>query len=233
MSQEKDLLGGTTEATANAETQVDKPNDTIQEEANEKMLNMSQSQFESVIQDRLNRQRRMLEKKYDGVDVAQYKELTQADENRRIEEQKKKGQFEDILKSTVAKKDSTIQALQHEIKAIKVDGALLNAASQFKAVAPKQVADLLKDSVRLNEAGSVDIIDPSSGNVRYNDNGEQLTTESLVKEFMSQNPWFATANSAGSGSQSNVNHNSVDKGIDITKLDFAKASDRAIYKKYR
>lgn len=234
MSNEENLLGGTTEATANAETQVDdKTQDTTNEEATEKMLKMSQSQFESVIQDRLNRQRRMLEKKYDGVDVEQYKSLTQAEENRRIEEQKKKGQFEEILKSTVAKKDSTINALQSEIKTIKVDGALLNAASHYKAVAPKQVADLLKNSVKLTDEGSVEVIDPTSGNVRYNENGEPLTTDALVKEFMSQNPWFTTANSAGSGSQSNVNHNSVDRSIDINKLDLSKAKDREIYKKLR
>lgn len=233
MSEEtKDLLGGDTETATNVENQVTNPTAEVSEES-EKILKMSQTQFESVIQDRLNRQRRMLEKKYEGVDVNEFKKLTEAEENRKIEEQKKRGEFESILKATVSKKDSTIQALQNEIKSIKVDGALLNAASNYKAVAPKQVADLLKDAVRLTDEGSVEVIDPASGNVRYNDKGEHMTTDSLVKEFMSANPWFATANSAGSGSQSNVNHNQVDRSIDVSKLDMRKASDRELYKKLR
>ena len=230
--QTKDLLGGETETATSVENQETNPRQEVSEES-EKILKMSQSQFESVIQDRLNRQRRMLEKKYEGVDVNEFKKLTEAEENRKIEEQKKRGEFESILKATVSKKDSTIQALQNEIKSIKVDGALLNAASQYKAVAPKQVADLLKNAVRLTDEGSVEVIDPVSGNVRYDEKGEHMTTELLVKEFMSQNPWFATANSAGSGSQSNVNHNQVDRSIDVSKLDMRKASDREIYKKLR
>ncbi len=135
--------------------------------------------------------------------------------------------------SSLQKRYCKNPTIQSEIKTIKVDGALLNAASNYKAVAPKQVADLLKNSVRLTDEGSVEVIDSTSGNVRYNENGEPLTTDSLVKEFMSQNPWFATANSAGSGSQSNVNHNSVDRSIDINKLDLSKAKDRELYKKLR
>jgi hypothetical protein len=78
-------------------------------------------------------------KQYNGVDVERFNSLVQQEEQRQLEEQKKKGEFEKILKEQAEKANSKISALTDELTKIKVDGALLNAVSKHKAVNPEQV----------------------------------------------------------------------------------------------
>jgi len=136
---ETPVEGGETVASVEAQTQ-------------EENKNFSQEQLEKIIQDRLNRQRAQLERKYEGVDVEKYRKLEQEEENRRIEELKKREQFDQVLKETVEKKDSTIGQLRNEIHSIKVEGELLNQASANRAINPNQVVQLLRNNVRLGDS---------------------------------------------------------------------------------
>jgi hypothetical protein len=146
---------------------------------------------------------------------------------------KAKGDFEKILKETVDKKDYTIQTLQNQISSIKVDGALLDTASKYRAISPNQVVKLLKDQVRLNESGDVEVVDAKTGQTRYGEDGTHLTIDSLVKEFITASPHFVQAGPSGSGSTSKVGNTGAGEPLDIRKLDMSKPEDRAKYAEYR
>ena len=192
----------------------------------------TQEDIDRIVKERLGRERSKLMKQYEGVDVDKYRLLIDAEEKKQTEEQAKRGEFEKILQSTVGKKDQTIQQLQKELQAIKVDGAVLNAASSRKAVNPQQVVRLLKDQIRLGDAGEVEVLD-DRGSIRYNENGTAMTADELVNEFLSTNPHFVTAGPMGSGSQSSVAQSNGNFGLpDISKLNMNDPKDRVIYKEH-
>ena len=112
-------------------------------ESQEEAKYFTQDELDRIVKDRLDRERKKLSKQFDGVDVQRYRELTEKEEQQKLEQQKARGEFENILKTTVEKKDSAIQQLQRELHSIKVDGSLLNAASTKRAVNPQQVVSLL------------------------------------------------------------------------------------------
>ena len=171
-------------------------------------------------------------KKFSGVDVEHYNSLIQKEEQSKLEEQKKKGEFEQILKAQSEKAQAKISTLTDELTKIKVDGALLNAASKHKAVNPEQVVKLVRDQVKMSETGQVEIVDPKSGNTRYTEAGEPLDVENAVSDWLKANPHFVQAGPTGSGSQSNTTPEGV-KQVDLDKLDLTKAKDREIYKQHR
>ena len=201
-------------------------------ENQEETKTFTQDELDRIVKERLDREKKKFEKKFDGVDIDRYRQLTEAEENARLEEQKKRGEFEEILKQTVGKKDSTIQQLQKELQSIKVDGSLLNSASNRKAVNPQQVVSLVKNSVRLSDTGDVEVID-DNGSVRYTDNGTAMTVDDLVNDFLTNNPHFIQAGPSGSGSQGSVakSNGAIPGRIDKSSLNMNDPADREIYKK--
>ena len=171
-------------------------------------------------------------RKYDGVDVDTYRTLLDKEEQSKLEEQKKKGEFETILREQAEKANSKINTLTQELSSIKIDGALLDAASKHKAINPGQVVRLVRDQVKMTDDGGVEIVDPVSKQTRYTDNGDALTPDGLVKDFLKSNAHFVSAGPAGSGSKSNTSPEGANK-VDINKLDLQDPEQRALYKKLR
>ena len=217
MTDETQVMENT--STADAETVV-----------NEEIVskNFSQEQLDKIVEDRLRKQRSALERKYAGVDPVHYKELVEVEEHKQMEARKAKGQFEEILKETVSKKDSEINAMKQELHKVKVDGAVINAASQFKAINPEQVTRLLQDQVRLGDTGHAEVIDATTGQARYNDKGEPLEISELVGDFMKANPHFASATPGGTDSRSNITSTKV-TGLNLSELDMNNPEHRKIY----
>jgi hypothetical protein len=153
-------------------------------------------------------------------------------ERKELEAKKQRGEFEKILEETVSKKDSVIQDLQKQVHSIKVEGAILNAASSKKAVNPQQVTRLLQDRVKLTETGDVEIVD-ENGAPRYGDDGKLLTVDQYVTEWLTDNPHFVASTPGGSGSQSQTANNNTGDKIDISKLDMTRKDHRDIYAKWR
>jgi hypothetical protein len=193
----------------------------------------SQEDVDKIVADRIARERRKFEKRYEGVDIDTYKELTAKQEKEREDRLKAKGEFERVLKETVEKKDSTIKTLQSQISNIKVDGALVDTASKYRAISPNQVVKLLKDQVRLNETGDVEVVDAKTGQTRYGEDGTHFTIDGLVREFITENPHFVSAGPAGSGTTTKKGDSGAGATIDITKLDMSNAEHRKIYADYR
>ena len=188
----------------------------------------SQDEVNRIVADRVARER----KKFEGIDVDQYKNWQQQEEDRKIEQQKQRGEFEKILKEQAEKFNSRIQELEGTLKKEKVDGALLNAASKNKSIAPNQVADLLKNRVRLNELGQSEVVD-ENGTPLYKDDGSSFGVDDLVKDFLTKNPHFAAPSVSGTGSQSKVGGETRSSDLDVTKLDMNNPEHRAKYAEWR
>jgi hypothetical protein len=191
----------------------------------------TQEQLDRIVEDRLAKQRRALEKRYNGVDPEHYKELASAEEQKKLEDAKAKGEFEKILKDTVSKKDSTIEQLRSELHSVKVDGAVLSAANKNGAINAQQVVALVKNQIRLGDDGNVEIID-NNGQPRYNEKGEPYNVELLISEFLENNAHFKSATPGGSNSQSNLKPNALEN-FDVSALDMTKPEHRKLYKEAR
>jgi len=189
---------------------------------------LSQDDVNRIVAERVAREKAKFEKKYSGVDLDLYNQMVEEKEALRQEELKKRGEFEELLKSQAEKFNGKIQQYQSELTSIKVDGALLNEASANRAVNPQQVVQLLKGSVRLNEAGTVDVID-ANGQVRYDDNGNPLQVSKLVNEFLTANPHFVSAGPNGSGTGQGVGKQSPVVDNDVTKLNMENPEHRKRY----
>lgn len=193
----------------------------------------TQEDLDKIVADRVARERGKYEKKYAGVDIEKYQSLADAEEKRTLEQQKARGEFETILKTTVEKKDTVINQLKSELQAVKVDGQLMNLASANRAVNPAQVVRLLKDQVRLAETGDVEVIDSRTGQVKYSDSGDPYGIDKLVGDFLKENPHFISAAQAGSGTRSQAQPGSSLGAIDLASLDMKNPAHKALYKEYR
>lgn len=152
-------------------------------------------------------------------------------EKRQQEQQIKRGEFEKTLQELAAKKDAEIQKRDSIIKEYKVNVPLLSAAAKFNAVNAEQVKALLAQNVRLNTEGEVEVVD-EKGAVRYNDAGEPVGVDDLVRGFLDLNPHFRVANPSTTNTKSNVSAGSTQK-LDVSKLDMRNPEHRKIYADYR
>ena len=205
--------------------------DAVTTETQEKTF--TQAELDRVVADRIARERRKFEKKYEGIDPGYFHELNQKAEKEKQDKLKAKGEFEQLLKQQAEKKDAQISTLMEQVKNIKIDGALLDTASKYKAVNPGQVVQLVKNQVKMNEAGDVEIVDPKTGQVKYKDDGTHYTIDDLTKEFLTANPHFVAAAPSGSGTTSKIGEAGGGEKFDISKLDMSKPEDRQRYADYR
>ena len=203
----------------------------VEEVVEEKEPMVSQSEVDKIVERRLAREKSKYEKMYSGIDPEQARKLLQEKENKEMEDQKARGEFEKILKEQAEKSNKEIAGLRSEIEKVKVDGALLNAASKNSAINPEQVKDLLKGNVKLTDDGKVEIL-AENKQPMYNKDGDLKSIDEYVKDFITDNPHFQTATPSGSGSKANLGK--VDaKPNNLADLDMTKPEDRKQYAEYR
>ena len=184
----------------------------------------------------LARTKSQLEKKYaskyeDLGDPEELRNIKSDYEKRQQEQQIKRGEFEKTLQELAAKKDAEIYKRDSVIKEYKVNVPILSAAAKFNAVNAEQVKSLLAQNVRLNSEGEVEVVD-EKGSVRYNDRGEPIAVEELVRGFLDSNPHFRMASPSTTNTRSNI-ANKVSGPLDITKLDMNNPEHRALYREHR
>jgi hypothetical protein len=163
----------------------------------------SQEELDRIVADRVQREKRKLDKKLEGIDLEEARQLMIDREQATLERQKEKGEFESILKQTVEKKDMEISQYKQRLESTLIDGSLLSAASKYNAVEPNQVAQLLRSSLKLADDGSVEILD-SNGTVRYNEKADPLSVDEVVGDFLTANPHFVRATPSGAGTLGNA-----------------------------
>ena len=148
-------------------------------EESQETKTFTQDELDRIVADRVAREQRKFDKKLSGVDIDEAKELLAQKEAAELERQKERGEFDNILKKTVEKKDMEIQSYKSKLQQTLVDGAILGAASNNNAVNPNQVSQLLKTNTRLSDDGNVEVLD-DNGTPRYNDSGDLLSVNEMV-----------------------------------------------------
>lgn len=206
-------------------------NDATDADLNENQAEAVKTYSQQEVDNMMARMRGSLEKKllkpYEGLgDPNELRALREEAQQKKQEEQIKRGEFEKTLQELAAKKDSEIQKRDSIIEQFRVENPLIQAASEFRSVNPEQVKRLLRTSVRLNNDGEVEVID-DKGSVRYNDAGQPLQVRDLVKEFLDTNPHFVQPTPSTSNSRHSIKAESSQ--LDISKLDMKNPEHRKIY----
>ena len=188
----------------------------------------TQEEVDAIVKTRLNK----VNKKYENINMTEYKSMKEEKENAKLEEQKARGEFESILQEQKNKFEVRFNNLNQQLHKEKVEGAILKAAGSRNAVDPAQVAQLLQNRVRLSEDGDVQVLN-NNGEVMYDtDNATPTTIDNLVNTFLDSSPHFLRAGPSGSGSTGNVGE-SVEPEVDISQLDLSDPAQRAIYAKLK
>jgi hypothetical protein len=191
----------------------------------------TQEEFDS----HMARMKASITKKYEKTfqelgDIDELKQLKADSERKQLEDQKKRGEFDSIMKTMVDKKDAEIAKRDQLIKEYTVDLPLVQTAAQLRAVNAEQVKALLKPNVRLSQDGAVEIVD-REGKTRYTDQGTPFKVEDLVSEFLNQNPHFVQPTPATTQGKSNIS--GAPGRVDLSKLDMKNPEHRKMYQESR
>ena len=219
MSEEQKVVAPETQQSTTEEPKV--------EVEKAKEMTFTQAQLDNIIKSRLDaeqkkHQRLLDDAKKQEADVLKEKEVKEA---------KSKAELEKLMQQRISEKNTEILKYKNEIKKERIDNSIMAVASKNNAINPSQVVSLLKDAIKLNDDGRVEILDNNS-NIRYNEKGNLLTIEEKVKEFLQANPHFSVSGKSGTGSQSSVEGKTV-KPFNIQDIDMSKPEDRAKYAEYR
>jgi len=109
------------------------------------------------------------------------------------------------------KGNEDLTALQEKIAVLEADkikgfqtsceSNIISAASELKAINPRQVFDLIQKQVKIADDGTRTVIN-SEGQPRINGEGQPFSEKELVAEFLANNQHFVQASGrTGSGSQ--------------------------------
>ena len=192
-----------------------------------KEMTFTQAQLDNIIKSRLEAEQRKHQRTLEDAKKAEQEALKEKE----VKEAKSKAELEKLMQQRISEKDTEILKYKNEIKKERIDNSIMSVASKNNAINPSQVVSLLKDTVKLNDDGRVEILDNNS-NIRYNEKGNLLTIEEKVKEFLQANPHFSVSGKSGTGSQSSVEGKTV-KPFNIQDLDMSKPEDRKRYAEYR
>ena len=203
----------------------------VEETQKEESKGFSQSDLDDIVSKRVLRERKKWEDKYKELDVEGYEKWQNQQKKLELENQKKKGEFEKILKDTVDTKDKEISNLQSTLNKQLIEGQLMSSASSNGANKPSQVVSLLRGNLKLGENGSVEVND-DKGVQRYNKQGDPLTINELVKEFLDTNPHFQSPTPSGTGSVGKVGGN-TQKPFNLADIDMSNPVDKKAYAEYR
>ena len=215
-----------TKAVAPQTQQTETPKEEVKVEET-KQNTFTQEQLDNIIKSRLEAEKNKYEKKLQDEE----KQKAELLKEQQLKEAKSKSEIEKIMQERIKEKEDEVLRYKTQIKKEKVDNSILSIASSNNAINPSQVVALLKDEVKYNDDGRIEVVDNNS-NVRYNTKGELLTIEDRVKEFLDANPHFRQGSLSGSGSQSSIEGKTV-KPFNIQDLDMSKPEDRAKYSEYR
>jgi hypothetical protein len=184
----------------------------------------TQDEVDAIVKARLVKQ----SKKYEDVDMTEYRSLKKQQEEKELEARKERGEFEKILQEQKQNHDAQIESLKSQLHKELVEGSLLKVAGSRNAVSPEQVASLLRNKVKLGDDGAVYVLN-ENGEIAYDtDSASPLGVDKLVNGFLDANPHFLRAGPNGSGSETSVGEKS-NGDINIADLDMKNPAHRQKY----
>jgi len=219
-----------TEQTLATETATDAGSDNTQNQAQDRVY--SQKEVDDMLARMKGSLTKKLLKPYEELgDPESLRSIKEQYEHKQVEDQKKRGEFDNILKDLASKKDAEIQKRDAIIAQYKVEVPLLDSAARLRSVNPEQVKSLLRSQVRVNAEGDTEVTD-ASGKPLYKDSGEPFAVNDLVADFLAKNPHFVQSGPATTTTRNGMGTEGQ-RQIDISSLDMRKAEDRALYAEHR
>lgn len=153
-----------------------------------------------------------------------------AAERKAMEEQNK---WEELYRKSeaekermLAEKDAVLQQTIRQQQDAKLNSTLMEAAST--AVAPQQVAALIRNQVKLDESGNAYVVD-DLGQKMTDGEGNILSVKGYVDRFLNKNPHFRKA-APGTGTQRGDATNDARPPANVN-LDFDRARTDPEYRK--
>ena len=216
-------------------TETPKVEETKQEEVVQETKEQSttkQPDIDKIVQERLARQKLSIMKDLGIENLEDAKSALEEKKKKEEELALERGKFDEVIKKKSQEYSEKLSKLESELKNERIDKQLINSASKNGAINPEQIKELLKNNVQLNAEGRVEILDKDK-TPRYNSNGELLSVDEAVQEFLTQNAHFQSATPSGSGSVSNVGKSDTNKTINISELDMNNPADRKLYAEHR
>jgi len=211
----------TTEATDNSDTTTSQADKTYTQREVDDMIARAKGAI----------QKRVASRYEDLGDPDELREIVNQHRKRETDAAVRKGEFERVIQEVSSKKDSEIQRLRSQVEAYKLETPIMDAAARMRAVNPDQVRSLIRNRVRLNSDGDVEVLN-TNGDVWYNDQGRPRGVDDLVQEFLQQNPHFLQPTVSTTATKSSVLPGSTGK-IDVNRLNMNNPDDRALYREYR
>ena len=202
--------------------------DTSTETNSQVSKTFTQDELNAILAKTKSQLEKKLTSKY--ADLGEPDELRDIVTNYRKQQQDldlKKGNFEKIVSELNAKTAAEIAKRDNIIREFKLEQPLMNYAAQYRSVNPEQVKQLLRNNLRLNEDGEVEVLD-AKGAVRYSDKGKVLSVEQYVQEWLTSNPHFVSAAPSTTNTSGGVRDNSPGP-IDLNNLDMTRTDHRKLY----
>ena len=128
-----------------------------------KQNTFTQEQLDNIIKTRLEAEKSKYEKKLQEEEKQKQEILKQE----QLKEAKTKADLEKIMQERLSEKEQELAKVKDQIKKEKVDNSILSIANKEKSINAQQVVSLLKNEVKYNDDGRIEIVDNHS-NVRYN-----------------------------------------------------------------
>jgi hypothetical protein len=124
-----DEKNNSVEQTQATENNVEQVTEVSNETKSAESKAFTEDQVEAIVQRRLERYKKTVSSKLDGLDLEEAKKLLEEKKQKEQELALQRGEFDKVLKETVSKKDTRISALESELQKIRIDETLINTAS--------------------------------------------------------------------------------------------------------
>lgn len=161
----------------------------------------SQEDLDAAIKDRLKRQAAQFEKKFEGIDLDEYRKLKAAADKAAEQKLLDEKQYDEVLSKKTAAWEKEraelvqkYEALQSKYQTAMIDRELVTAARQ--SVKPEQVAALLRGDLAIDDDGNVFV--RGENGPRLDEKGNVVTVADYVAGWLKQNDHYLPA-SAGTG----------------------------------
>ena len=166
-----------------------------------------------------------LDAKTDGIDldelVKSHAQLKKMQEEKNVEE----GNFQKVISDQKEDYESKINKLSNQLAREKIDRNVISSASTNNAVEPSQVLNLIKNSFKLNDDGTIAVID-DTGNKRFTKDGTPLSIDDRVREFLDNNPHFVKSTAGSSVETKSAIGGGKPSPFDITNMTPAELADK-------
>lgn len=163
---------------------------------------LPQDEIDRIVQQRLERERKKYDEKLESLgfksfeEIAELKRQQKEREEKELEEQQR---YKELLEKTRSEKDAELAKLREQLQQTQstyrqttAERQLLEAAAAAEAVAPAQVASLLRSNIQIDDEGKSYVVGPD-GQRMTDGKGNELSVEAYVKAFIEENPHFQRA----------------------------------------